>query len=42
MKLKTLEKYESKMEHENYFQGNLAVKITFLALILGVSQFFKW
>ena len=30
------------MEHENYFQGNLAVKITFLALILSVSQFFKW
>ena len=30
------------MEHENYFQGNLAVKITFLGLILGVSQFFKW
>ena len=30
------------MEHENYFQGNLAVKITFLALILGVFQFFKW
>ena len=41
MKLKTLEKYESKMEHENYFHGNLAVKITFLALTPTVSQFFK-
>ena len=29
------------MGHENYFYGNLAVNIRFLALTPTVSQFFK-
>ena len=29
------------MGHENYFHGNLAVNIIFLALTPTVSQFFK-
>ena len=29
------------MGHENYFHGNLAVNITFLALTPTVSQVFK-